>query len=197
MSIEENLIHSLSQRLLHFSTKKSSYKFQCPYCQCGRKNSKNKPFAPSEASGYLYRGTDGWNFKCHREKHCGRGTSFAIFLEENFPNEFLKYVSFREDHGTTGHQTNCPSLVTALKRKDSLPNHPPKFHDPSRIKEWSQTPPEEPVRPLNEVEQSTSPKITKLPAMRSPAQQSGHQARINKEIKQRKKRRREQSGELW
>ena len=197
MNIEENLIHSLSHSLLNFSTKKSSYKFQCPYCQYGRKNSKNKPFAPSEASGYLYRGTHGWNFKCHREKHCGRGMSFTTFLEENFPKEFLNYVRLREEHGTSGYQTNCPSLVTALKRQGSLPNHPPKFHDATRPKECSQTPPEAPVRPLKEVEQSTGPKITKLPPMRSPAQQSGHQSKINQLIKQREKRRRDRSGELW
>ena len=197
MNIEENLIHSISHSLLDFSTKKSSYKFQCPYCQYGRKNSKNKSFAPSEASGYLYRGTRGWNFKCHREKHCGRGMSFTTFLEENFPKEFLNYVRLREEHGTSGYQTNCPSLATTLKRQGSLPNHPPKFHDATRLKECSQTPPGEPVRPLEEVEQSTGPKITKLPPMRSPAQQSGHQSKINQEIKQRKKRRIERSGELW
>jgi hypothetical protein len=123
--------------------------------------------------------------------------SFTTFLEENFPKEFLNYVRLREEHGTSGYQTNSPSLVTALKRQSSLPNHPPKFHDPTRLKEWPQTPSEEPVRPLKEVEQLTGPKVTKLPPMRSPAQQSGHQSKINQAIKQREKRRRDRSGELW
>ena len=197
MSIEKNLIHSLSPRLLHFSPRNNSFRFHCPYCQVGQKNSKGKPFSPGDAKGFLYKKNGGWNFKCHRERHCGLGMTFTTFLEQNFPNEFLKYVRLREEHGTSGFQTNCPSLVTALQRQGSLPNHPPKFHDPTRAKDCSQTPPEAPVRPLKEVEQSTGPKITKLPPMRSPAEQYGHQSRINKEIKQRQKRRIERSGELW
>jgi hypothetical protein len=123
--------------------------------------------------------------------------SFTTFLEENFPKEFLNYVRLREEHGTSGYQTNCPSLATALKRKGSLLNHPPKFHDATRPKECSQPPLEAPVRPLKEVEQLTGPKVTKLPPMRSPAQQSGHQSKINQAIKQREKKRRDRSGELW
>jgi hypothetical protein len=42
-----------------------------------------------------------------------------------------------------------------------------------------------------------APKITKLPPMKSPSQQSGCQARINQVMKKRAKRRLEQSGELW
>jgi len=194
MTIEEELINSLSHKLIHFSQKRNSFKFQCPYCQYGRMNRKGKAFTPSEASGYLYEGKDGWNFKCHREKHCGRGTSFAVFLEENFPSEFLNYVRLREEQGTAGYQTNCPSLATALKRSGTLPNHPPRFHDPSRTQNGLQPPPEAPAK-ASEVE--LMPKITKLPPMTSPQQQAGHQAAINQLIKQREKRRREISGELW
>ena len=200
MNIEENLIYSLSHRLLHFSTKKSSYKFQCPYCQYGRKNSKNKPFAPSEASGYLYKGTHGWNFKCHREKHCGRGMSFTTFLEENFPKHFEAYVRQREALGTTGKHTNCPKLETILKRQGVLPQHPPDFS-------WHGTlPPAE--KPADEalgghqcppVKPSTpsAPKLTKLEGVRSPQHQAGVQGPINRVMKQREKRRRDRSGELW
>lgn len=197
MSIEENLIQNLSHSLIHFSAKDNSYKFQCPYCQCGRKNKKGKAFSPSKASGYLYRAKDGWNYKCHRENHCGVGMSFTAFLKEQFPNEYLNYVRLREERGTTGYQTNCPSLSTALKRQSSLPNHPPKFHDPDRLQKQSQTPPGAAVRPLQEPEQQSVPKVTKLPPMRSPQQQAGHQAKINHLVKEREKRRRERSGELW
>jgi len=198
MNIEENLILSLSNSLPHFSARKNAYRFHCPYCQVNQKNSKGKPFSPSDARGFLYKGANGgWNFKCHREKHCGRGTSFAVFLEENFPNEFLKYVCLREEHGTTGKHTNCPKLSTVLNRRKILPNHPPKFHDPTRAKEAPEPPPEAPPMPLNELEQLTGPKITKLPPMRNPGQQSGHQSKINREMKLRNKRRIERSGELW
>ena len=127
MSIEENLIHSLSHNLLHFSTRNHSYRFQCPYCQVGHLNSKRKAFKPSEAKGFLYQKNGGWNFKCHREKHCGRGMSFTTFLEDNFPNEYLNYVRQREVLGTTGKHTNCPKLETVLKRQGVLPQDPPDF----------------------------------------------------------------------
>jgi hypothetical protein len=200
MNIEENLILSLSHSLLHFSTKKSSYKFQCPYCQYGRKNSKNKSFAPSEASGYLYRGTHGWNFKCHREKHCGRGMSFTTFLEENFPKHFESYVRLREEMGTTGKYTNCPKLETVLKRQGMLPEGDPDFSWQGTlppVERGQQDPPGRHQCPPVTPNTPSAPKITKLPPMRSPQQQAGHQAKINQGMKQRAKIRLQQSGELW
>ncbi len=200
MSIEENLIHGLSHKLLHFSTRNHSYRFQCPYCQVGHLNSKRKAFKPSDAKGFLYQKNGGWNFKCHRERHCGRGMSFVVFLEENFPAEFQKYVRQREELGTTGKHTNCPKLETVLKRQGVLPENPPDFSwqgtlppVQKRLEDAPgvhQCPPVMPNSP-------TAPKITKLPPMRSPQQQSGCQAKINQVMKQRERKRREQSGELW
>lgn len=194
MSIEEDLIRSLGYKLLHYSKRKSAYKFQCPYCQYGRRSSKGKPFTPSEASGYLYQGANGWNFKCHRKKHCGLGMSFTDFLEENFPNEFLNYVRLREEHGTTGHQTNCPSLATALQRRGSLPTHLPRFHDPCCLQNTSEPPSEASVGSFDDGVQQ---KVTKLPPMRSPQQQAGHQAKISKQVKDYRQRRNREPGDFY
>jgi hypothetical protein len=122
------------------------------------------------------------------------------FLEDHFPRHFEAYVRQRDALGTTGKHTNCPTLETVLKRQGLLPENPPDFS-------WQGTlPPVQkrlddapgvhqhpPVMPNS----PTAPKIAKLPPMRSPQQQAGHQARINQVMKQRAKRRREQSGELW
>ena len=195
MSIELEFINSISPSLTHFVNKKSSFKFQCPYCQVGRRSSGGKTFSPSEASGHLYEASHGWNFKCHREKHCGRSTSFARFLEDNFPSEFLKYVRRREAIGTTGYQTNCPNVETVLKRRGSMPTHPPKFHDPSRTQEPSQDTPEVFSTPIQEAE--TPQMIIKLPAMRSPSQQSGHQAKLNRKVKEYRQRRHLEPGDAY
>jgi hypothetical protein len=196
MSIEENLIYSFSHKLLHFSARTHSYRFQCPYCQVGHLNSKRKAFKPSDAKGFLYQKNGGWNFKCHRERHCGRGMSFVVFLEENFPAEFQQYVRLREEMGTTGKHTNCPKLETVLKRQGSLPNHPPMFNDPNRVEKPSQATPEAPVRASEQLG-STEPKVIKLEGVRSPQHQSGLQSSVNHLMKQRERFRRERSGELW
>jgi hypothetical protein len=197
MSIETELIRSLSPNLVHYVEKKTAFQFQCPYCQVGRKSSSGKDFSPSRASGYLYQKGNGWNFVCKRKKYCGRHTSFANFLEENFPEEFLNYVRRRDELGIAGYQTNCPSLETVFKRKGSLPNHPPKFHDPNRTPAHSPTPsqntPEAPVRPSDE----SRVKINKLPSMRSPAQQAGHQSKLNRQVKEYRQRRNREPGDFF
>jgi hypothetical protein len=197
MSIETELICSLSPNLVHFVEKPWAFRFQCPYCQVGRKSSLGKNFPPSEASGHLYQNGNSWNFRCYREKHCGRRESFTKFLEENFPVEFLAYVRRRDELGITGYQTNCPSLETVLKRKGSLPNHPPKFHDPNRTPSHtpkpSQSTPEAPVRPSDE----SGVKITKLPPMKSPSQQAGHQSKLNRQVKEYRQRRNREPGDFY
>jgi hypothetical protein len=193
MSIEAEIIHCLC--LDHFVQKGSAYRFLCPYCQVGRKSKRGKRFTPGEAKGFLYQTNYGWNFKCHRENHCGRHTSFAIFLEENFPDDFLNYVHRRDELGLAGYQTNCPSLKTVLKRLESLPNHPPKTNDPTHAPKPSEPTPEAPIR-QSKCSGGETMALIKLPPMRSPQQQAGHQSRINQEIKQRERQRRERSGEL-
>jgi hypothetical protein len=197
MSIETELIRSLSPDLVHFVEKKTAFQFQCPYCQVGRKSSSGKNFSPSRASGYLYQKGNSWNFVCKRKKHCGKHVSFANFLEENFPDEFLSYVRRRDELGIVGYQTNCPSLETVLKRRGSLPNHPPKFHEPNRTPNHtpkpSQSTPEAPVR----LSEESGVKITKLEPMRSASQQAGHQSKLNRQVKEYRQRRNRESGDFY
>lgn len=198
MSIETELIRSLSPDLVHSVEKPWAFRFQCPYCQVGRKSSRGKNFTPSEASGHLYQHGNSWNFRCYREKHCGRRESFANFLEENFPDEFLSYVRRRDELGIVGYQTNCPSLETVLKRRGSLPNCPPKFNDPKRAPSYtpkpSQSTPEAPARPLVD---DGAPKVIVYPPIRSPAQQAGSQSKLNRQVKEYRQRRNREPGDFY
>jgi len=126
--------------------------------------------------------------------------SFVVFLEENFPAEFQKYVRLREGMGTTGKHTNRPKLETVLKRQGMLPEGAPDFSWQGTlppVERGHQDPPGRHQCPSVTPSTPSAPKITKLPPMRSPQQQAGHQAKINQVMKQRAKWRLEQSGELW
>jgi len=194
-SIEERFIDYLSPSLPLFQKKSFAYQLQCPYCQTSGKNSKGKPNAPSDAKGYLYPYGNTWNYKCHK---CGEHQSFTKFLEAQFPLLHFKYVRLRDQLGTTGFQTNCPSLETLLKKGGMLGGQPPEFR-PERFHQHLQhlqhlqrpaVPPAAPIAPA-------APKVTKLPPIRSPQQQAGHQSRLNHLVKQREQKRRHRSGELW
>jgi len=188
-TIEERFIDYCSRSLLLFQKKSVAYQFQCPYCQTSGKNSKGKPYAPSDAKGYLYPYGNTWNYKCHK---CGEHQSFTKFLESQFPLLHFEYVRLRDQLGTTGFQTNCPSLETLLKKRGMLGGQPPEFR-PERFHQHLQRPASPPAAP----DVPTAPKVTKLPPMRSPQQQAGHQSRINHLMKQREQKRRYRSGELW
>lgn len=199
MTIEQSIIHEISGSLRFFTDTPNGHKFQCPYCQHGSKNHKGKPMDKNRVKGSLYKvsGRNDWKFRCFL---CNESVAFTTFLEDHFPKHFEAYVRQREALGTTGKDTNCPKLATILNRQGVLPRHPPDFS-------WHGTlPPVEkpaegalgghqsfPVKPTS----AMGPKITKLPPMRSPAQQSGHQSKINQAIKMRQKKRRDLSGELW
>jgi hypothetical protein len=199
MTIEESIIQGISYSLEFFTMTQNGYKFRCPYCQHGSKDHKGRPMTVGRVKGSLYQVSEGiaWNYRCFR---CNKRVSFTKFLEDHFPRHFEAYVRQRDALGITGKHTNCPTLETVLKRQGVLPENPPDFSwqgtlppVQKRLEDAPgvhQCPPVMPNSPA-------APKITKLPPMRSPQQQAGHQARINQAMKQRAKRRLEQSGELW
>jgi len=185
-TIEERFIDYFSPSLLLFQKKSVAYQFQCPYCQTSGKNSKGKPYAPSDAKGYLYPYGNTWNYKCHK---CGEHQSFTKFLEVQFPLLHFEYVRLRDQLGTTGFQTNCPSLETLLKKGGVLSGRPPEFR-PERFHQHLQRPATPPAAP----DAPAAPKVTQLPPMRSPQQQAGHQSRLNHLVKQRQQQRRLREG---
>ncbi len=189
-TIEESFIEYLSPSLLLYSRRASgAHKFLCPYCQSTGRDDKGKQIAPSGASGFLYKKNNAWNFECKRLNKCGRGHSFEKFLEIFYPLLHFEYVRLRDQLGTTGYQTNCPSLETLLKKRGMLSSQPPEFH-PERFHQHLQRPATPPAAP----DTPAAPKVTKLPPMRSPQQQAGHQSRLNHLVKQRQQQRRERQG---
>jgi len=185
-SIEERFIDYLSPSLPLFQKKSVAYQLQCPYCQTSGKNSKGKPYAPSDAKGYLYPYGNTWNYKCHK---CGEHQSFTKFLEAQFPLLHFKYVRLRDQLGTTGFQTNCPSLETLLKKGGILSGQPPEFRA-ERFHQHLQRPAVPPTAPVA----PAAPKVTKLPSIRSPQQQAGQQTRLNHQVNQRQQQRRLREG---
>jgi hypothetical protein len=192
-SIEEIFIDYIASSLPLFSQQQSAYRFQCPYCQSSGKNSKGKSYAPSDAKGYLYSYGNAWNYKCHK---CGEHQSFVRFLEAQFPLLHFEYVRLRDQLGTTGFQTNCPSLETLLKKQGMLSFDPLVF-GASRQHQQPQHIPQAPVARQTPAPAPTSPNVTKLPPMRSPQQQAGHQSRLNQRVKQHHQRKRREPGDFW
>jgi hypothetical protein len=188
-TVEERFIDYFSQSLPLFQKKSVAYQFQCPYCQTSGKNSKGKSHTPSDAKGYLYPYGNTWNYKCHK---CGERQSFVKFLEVQFPLLHFEYVRLRDQLGTSGFQTNCPSLETLLKKRGMLSGQPPEFR-PGRFHQHLQRPAVPPAAP----NAPAAPKVTKLPPMRSAQHQAGHQSRLNHQEKQRQEQRRHRDGELW
>jgi hypothetical protein len=185
MTLEKAFIDYISPSLPLFSRQLNAHRFQCPYCQSSGRNSRGKALAPSDAKGYLYSTRNAWNFKCHK---CGEHQSFEKFLQQQFPLLHFEYVRLRDQLGITGFQTNCPTLETLLKKRGMLGN-PPEFR-PERFHQQIQRPVTSPAAPSA----PPAPKVTKLSPMRSPQQQAGCQASLNRQMKQREQRRRERQG---
>jgi len=186
-TIEEIFIEYLSSSLSLFEKKTVAYRFQCPYCQSSGKTSKGKDLAPSEAKGNLYPVGNTWNFRCPK---CETRQSFEKFLEAQVPLLHFEYVRLRDQLGTTGFQTNCPSLETLLTKRGVLGDAMPEFRPVQLHK-----------RPVHlsapvaaPVAAPSAPRVTKLPPMRSPQQQAGCQSRLNHQVKQRQQRRRQRLG---
>ena len=121
-SIEKSFIERLSGSLPLFSKQSHAYRFLCPYCQFTGRSSKGRKYSAAQAKGYLYQMGNAWNYKCHK---CGSHQAFEKFLAEVSPQMHLEYVLVRDQLGTTGFQTNCPSLETLLKQRGLLPSSMP------------------------------------------------------------------------
>ena len=187
-SLEEIFVDRISPSLLLYSRQENAHRFLCPYCQSTGRDSKGKQIAPSGAKGYLYKKNNRWNFECKKLSRCGKSHAFEKFLEIFFSKDHFEYVRLREKHGTTGFQTNCPSLETLLKKRgiigDAREFRPERFHQQVQ----------RPVVPPSTPSTPHAPKVSKLPPMRSPQQQAGHQSGLNHLMKRRQKRRRECEG---
>jgi hypothetical protein len=189
-TLEENLIDYISPSLLLYSAQSNAHRFLCPCCQSSGRDKKGKLYAPSEAKAFLYRVDNAWNYKCHK---CSAGHSFEKFLETFYPLLHFEYVRLRDQLGTTGFQTNCPSFETLLRKQGMLSFDPLVFGLP-RQHQQPQHIPEAPVARPTPASAPITSKVTKLPPMRSPQQQAGCQASLNRQMKQREQRRRERQG---
>ena len=109
--LDQNYIDKLLLRGLEKGTQKNAnqYRFFCPYCQRGEKSNWKR-------SGYLYPKGNSYNFKCFREKNCGKTTNFSNFLEDQDPKLHERYVLDRYKEGTTGKGTNCPNPEFKFKK---------------------------------------------------------------------------------
>lgn len=73
------------------SRQSSSFRFLCPYCQTGQKDSKGRLYTPSKAKGYIFKTNkdnyDLWVFKCHKSG-CSSGKSITIdqLIKDHYPN---------------------------------------------------------------------------------------------------------------
>ena len=199
MTIEQSIIQEISYSLRFFTDTPNGHKFACPYCQCGSKDHKGRPMTVGRVKGSLYQVPEGiaWNYRCFR---CNKRVSFTKFLEDHFPKHFESYVRQRDSRGTTGKGTNCPTLETVLKRQGMLPEGAPDFSWQGTlppVQKGHESGPGVHQRPPVMPNTPSAPKVTKLERVRSPQHQAGLQGPINQVMKQREKRRREQSGELW
>lgn len=197
MTLEESFINKIDHQLLNFKRNNNSFQFRCPYCQGGSHHRTGRPWKNSDFRAYFYREQNATNFKCHK---CGKHTQFHQFLKDHFPTEFIEYVRERELQGTTGFQTNCPTLDKALldtgKIKFEKPNFNSKKVQPKSQPtncESSQTP--EQSSPSESC--GNAPKKQVLPPMRSPQQQAGHQAPFFRYEKLKRERDRRRRGDLW
>jgi hypothetical protein len=188
MTIEESFIDSISLSLQHLTKTDSGWKFQCPYCQHGVKDHKGRDYGPGRVKGNFYTYNNRVIFHCFL---CEEQKEFASFLRDHFPKQFLQYVQRREELGLTGYQTNCPTLSNVLKQQGVLPQRPPVVSSKEQPQTIQQ---EHPAKAPADQLVPTAPKVTKLPPMRSPQQQAGCQASLNRQMKQREQRRRERQG---
>jgi hypothetical protein len=195
-TLEENLIDYISPSLLLYSRRVNAHKFLCPHCQSTGRDEKGKHIAPSGASGCFYQKNNAWNFECKRLNKCGKSHSFEKFLEIFYPLLHFEYVRLRDQLGTAGFQTNCPSLETHLRKQGMLSFDPLVFGSP-RQHQQPQHIPQAPVARQTPAPTPAAPRVTKLPPMRSPQQQAGHQSRLNHLVKQRQQRRRREPGDSW
>jgi hypothetical protein len=199
MTLEDQFIAKIRPHLLHYKFNGKVHQFFCPYCQSSGINSKGKRLSPSEGRGYFYPKGRAINFGC---KRCGEGMQFHNFLKGNFPGAFVEYVKERDRRGTTGYQTNCPTLDNVLIDKGLIGSEKPVFNadpEPSlnqnqNSKELRSSQGDDPEFILHE---GRPYKLTKCSPATTPQALAGHGAPINKIMNERERRRRQQRGELW
>ena len=192
MNLENKYLNKISAHLYNFRDKGSTYQLRCPYCQSTGRTKKGKRITDATAKGYFYSKNGCLNFKCHK---CGTGRQFHNFLKDHFPSTYLDYVKERELHATTGKGHNCPTFANALKTTGTIQVQPPNFDAAPDVEDKNQIEPAQ--TPSAETGCGSPPKIQKLPPMRSPQQQAGCQANINRLVKQKQERARRQRGDLW
>ena len=195
MNLEQHFIGKISGNLAFFrQMPNSTYKFQCPYCQTSGRHKSGRALKDGDCASYFYEKQSVINFRCHK---CGIGKQFHTFLKDHFPNEFIAYVQERERRGTTGKGHNCPTLANALESVGKLKFGKPVFDKQHAHQE--PTPPQEEESSRTQQDRSCGnpPKVQILPRMRSPQQQAGCQAHINRLIKQKHERARRRRGDLW
>ena len=196
MNLEKQFIGKISGNLAFFrQMPNSTYKFQCPYCQTSGRHKSGRALKDDERVSYFYEKKGAINFKCYQ---CGIGNQFHTFLKDHFPDEFIAYVQERERRGSTGKGHNCPTLANALESIGGVIFKKPVF----KKKETNQEPntaneEKEASPPQQDQSCGNPPKIQILPRIKSPEQQAGCQAHINRLIKQKHERARRRRGELW
>ena len=97
--------------------------------------------------------------------------------------------------GTTGKGSNCPTFANALKATGTIQFEPPNFDAAPDVEDKNQIEPAQ--TPSAETGCGSPPKIQKLPPIRSPQQQAGCQANLNRLVKQKQERARRRRGDLW
>ena len=192
MNLELKYLDKISGHLCNYRDKGRVRQLRCPYCQSSGKSKKGKRITDATATGCFYRKNDCLNYKCHR---CGTGKQFHNFLKDHFPSTYLDYVKEREALGTTGKGSNCPTLANALKAIGTIQFEPPNFDaEPEQIESGDV---KSDLPPTEGAGCGTPPRIQKLPPMRSPQQQAGCQANLNRLVNQKQERARRRRGDLW
>ena len=110
--------------------------------------------------------------------------------------EFIAYVKEREERGTTGKAHNCPTLRNALESIGGAMFKKPVFRKQETNQELNKAKEEKSSPPKQDQGCGNPPKVQKLPPMKSPQQQAGCQAHINRLIKQKHERARKHRGDL-
>ncbi len=182
MTIEERFIHKIEGGLANFNKTSTGYKFQCPSCQHGSRDSKGRPYSLGRLKGNFYHHNRSVKFRCFS---CGTHQEFFNFLEQWFPPLHLEYQQQRDALGLTGFQTNCPSLKTTLKKQKILNSIPPRFNA-------NQKPP---TVPQGHGNQQSPMKQVLQPV--TPQQQAGLGSALDQQHRQTRQRGLNHQADLW
>jgi hypothetical protein len=197
MTLEEIFVNKIEKRLLNFKRNPCSYQFRCPYCQTGSHHRSGRPWKNADFKAYFYQKKNAINFKCHK---CRKYSQFHEFATDHPATDFMEYVREKQLLRNTGLQTNYPALDKAIL--DTATIQVEKLYlssmgDPSNSQYANSEPSEAPQKSSSSESCGNAPKVQKLPPMRSPQQQAGHQANLNRLMNEKRERDRQCRGELW